>query len=155
MTKRKAKTNPKPAPKKRRAEGRRKGADGERELALRLRELGIEAERTAQHCGNVQAGEADLRADIPGGWHVECKRVAQIGAARFMAQAERDVQQRGSAARPVVMMRQDRGDWLAMARLADFVELVRRAECASGSTGGQSRPPGDSAGGLSGPEAVQ
>lgn len=89
----------KAAPKRRRAEGRRKGAKGERELAQRLRELGIEASRTAQHCGNVEAGEADLRAEIPGDWHVECKRVAKIGAARFLAQAERDVQQRGSTAR--------------------------------------------------------
>jgi Holliday junction resolvase len=123
----------------RKINSRRKGADGERELANRLSELGHSAHRTAQRQGNAEDGAADVLTDVPG-LHLECKRVARIGAVRFYDQATRDAAKTG-ATLPVVAMRENRGDWLIMLSLADFVRLLGQSGQAGSHAGGNSHPP--------------
>ena len=53
---------------------RRKGAEGERELARVLQEYGFDSRRGQQYCG------ANGDADVVGlqGVHIECKRVEKL-----------------------------------------------------------------------------
>jgi Holliday junction resolvase len=124
----------------RKINSRRKGAEGERELANRLSELGRSARRTAQRQGNAEDGAADVLTDVPG-LHLECKRVARIGVARYYDQAVRDAAKTGRTF-PVVAMRENRGDWLIMLSLADFVRLLEQSGQAGSHAGGNSHPPG-------------
>ena len=95
---------------------RRKGKDGELELAQHLRNKGyIEARRSAQYCGNT--GDAP---DIVGveGLHIECKRVEQFSDEVALKQAERDAR-KGNL--PVVMYRRNNEDWKVCTRLDMFL----------------------------------
>ena len=53
---------------------RRKGADGERELAKKLKEYGYDTRRGQQYSG--ANGDADV-VGLPG-IHIECKRVERL-----------------------------------------------------------------------------
>jgi Holliday junction resolvase len=93
---------------------RRKGKVGEREAAKAVKEhLGWEAFRSAQACGKHAA---DLLG-VPEGVHVEVKFVARLGVMKFMEQALRD---RKPEQVPVVVMRENHGEWLAMVQLKDL-----------------------------------
>jgi hypothetical protein len=101
---------------------RRKGASGELELVHELRAMGFaDAARSAQRCG--RNGTADLVPESLPGYHIECKRPARIAATAYYEQAKRDA--KGST--PLVCMRENNGEWLAMLSLADFVALYRAA----------------------------
>lgn len=79
--------------------------------------LGLpDARRTQQVDGGLSA---DIHTEKR--VHVEVKRRAQIGAEKFMAQAEHDADP-GKV--PVVVMRQDGGEWLLMVRLENYKELA-------------------------------
>lgn len=95
-----------------------KGKSFEREVAAWFRSLGLPGRRTAQ----VDGGLAADVLTVPG-LHVECKRRARIGAARFMDQAVCDA----GADVPLVFMREDRGPMLVMARADDVERVVQKA----------------------------
>jgi hypothetical protein len=97
---------------------REKGKRGEREFAEVLRGMGINARRAQQFAGNE--GTADLKTSIPG-LHVEVKRRANIGAARFMDQAERDCLPNDL---PIVALREDRGSWLILVKAQELPRLI-------------------------------
>lgn len=65
---------------------RRKGADGERELAKKLKEYGYDTRRGQQYSG--ANGDADV-VGLPG-IHIECKRVERLNINEAMEQAARD-----------------------------------------------------------------
>ena len=95
---------------------RTKGAVGERELALLLRNAGhANARRSAQYCGNT--GDAP---DIVGveGLHIECKRVEAFRDEVALQQAEHDAR-KGQV--PVVMYRRNKEQWKVTSRLDLFM----------------------------------
>lgn len=98
---------------------RRKGADGERELAKILREYGYDARRGQQYKGGADSPDV---TGIPG-YHIECKRVQALNMEVAMAQSIRDA----GEDTPLVVWRKDRGKWQVNMLLEDFIELERRS----------------------------
>lgn len=97
---------------------RRKGANGERELAKRLREYGYEnARRGQQYCG--ANGDADIVGALPG-IHIECKRVERLNIEDAMAQSKHDARRDEI---PVVMHRKNDCEWLCTMPLSYFIDL--------------------------------
>jgi len=99
---------------------RTKGKVGEREAAKALaKNLGPQADprRGVQYQGGPDS--PDVVGALPG-FHPEVKRLKRIAACRFMDQATRDA---GSGLRPLVLMREDCGEWLLIIRLDDIKAL--------------------------------
>ena len=99
---------------------RTKGAGGEREAAKAIAaHLGLPMERGAR---NGIPGAPDLI-----GWpdvHVEVKRRTAITAARWLDQAIGDASAHDGC-RPVVVMREDRGEWMVLMRLEDLPDIAQ------------------------------
>lgn len=100
---------------------RRKGKEGELEIAHILKERGYDARRGQQYSG--ANGDADV-VGLPG-LHIEVKRVEQINVDKAMAQSIGDA--RGSET-PVVFHRKNRMPWLVTMMLEDFLDLYEEAE---------------------------
>ena len=100
---------------------RRKGADGERELAKKLKEYGYDTRRGQQYSG--ANGDADV-VGLPG-IHIECKRVQQLNIDEAIEQAIRDA--RGDEM-PTVFHRKDRRPWLVTNLFSDWIELYQYKE---------------------------
>lgn len=101
---------------------KQKGARFEREIASKLRELGYEARRTAQFCGNT--GDA---SDVVGldGIHIEAKHQEKIQIYDWMAQAIHDSAENGKGNLPAVFFRKNNAETLVTMRLEDWIELYR------------------------------
>lgn len=97
---------------------RQKGARGERELALALREYGYNTRRGQQFSG------ANGDADVVGleRIHIECKRVERLMLQDAFDQSKRDAR---PGEIPVVMHRKNNCDWLVTLSLADFIAMYR------------------------------
>lgn len=95
---------------------RAKGAAGERELAKKLREFGVNARRGQQYSG------ANGDADVVGleGVHIECKRVERLNIDNAMQQSINDARE---LELPVVMHRRNGKRWLVTMTLDDFMDL--------------------------------
>jgi Holliday junction resolvase len=107
--------------KKRKRLGKRsrdKGAAGERELAAFLKPWFPDAKR-----GVGQSQSGDNQADIVGTapLFVECKRRKRIAVIDHLKQCESAASGRGL---PVVFMREDRGEWVAMVKAEHFLQIV-------------------------------
>ena len=105
---------------------KRKGADGEREAALKLNEvLGTQFHRGRQYHGGPDS--PDLAGDIPG-LHVEVKRTERLRIWEAVSQARSDA---SVDQVPVVMHRANRKPWLVIVeaelliRLLDVVDEAR------------------------------
>jgi Holliday junction resolvase len=98
---------------------RRKGAEGERELASWLTERGFPATRTLQRCG--RGGVSDVIAEGLDWAHLEVKRTETFAAAAALRQATQDA---APGKVPVVFWRQSRGEWVAVLPAAKLLELV-------------------------------
>ena len=99
---------------------RRKGADGERELAKKLKEYGYDTRRGQQYSG--ANGDADV-VGLPG-IHIECKRVERLNINEAMEQAARDCKYEG----PAVFHRKNDKPWLVTMRLNDWIKLYQHRE---------------------------
>lgn len=99
---------------------RRKGKDGELELARILRDYGFDARRGQQYSG--ANGDADV-VGLPG-IHIEVKRVEALNLDEAMEQSVRDAK---AGERPVVIHRKNGKKWKVTMRLLDFVELYEGA----------------------------
>lgn len=97
--------------------GKRKGKDGELELARKLREFGYNVRRSVQYNGKAEEGQPDL-VGLPG-IHIECKRVEALRLYDAVDQAKRD--SKGDL--PVVFHRKNNCDWVAIMPLDAFMEL--------------------------------
>lgn len=95
---------------------RNKGANGERELAGKLKDYGYDARRGQQYCG--ANGDADV-VGIPG-VHIECKRVERLNLYDAMSQSVRDARD-GEV--PTVFHRKNRCEWLVTMRLDDWMSF--------------------------------
>jgi len=100
---------------------RDKGKRGELELAHELTRLGIECRRGQQYCG--ASGDADV-VGVPG-VHIECKRTETLRLNEAMAQARRDARD-GEV--PVVIHRRNRGPWIVVMDLGDWVGMYVKDE---------------------------
>ena len=107
---------------------RNKGARGEREAALALREvLGCEAERGVQRSGSPDS--PDVKTSI-NGLHIEVKRVEKGNVHIWMEQAIRDA---GDQC-PAVLHRKNRTEWLMTVRLSDVPRFAALAATAAKQT---------------------
>ena len=97
---------------------RRKGAEGERELARTLREYGYGSRRGQQYCG--ANGDADV-VGLPG-VHIECKRVEKLNISEAMRQSQRDSRE---GELPAVFHRKNREQWLVTMPLDDWIKLYQ------------------------------
>ena len=104
--------------------GKKKGKNGELELARKLKEYGYDVRRSVQYNGKAEEGEADL-IGLPG-IHVECKRVERLQLYDAVDQAKRDSE--GTEQLPVVFHRKNRCEWLAIMPLDAFIEMYREYE---------------------------
>lgn len=96
---------------------RNKGANGERELAKKLKEYGYPTFRGQQFSG---IGNADVEG-LPH-IHIECKRVEKLNLYTAMSQSKRDTKE---GQKPVVMHRKNHCEWLVTMTLEDWIELYR------------------------------
>ena len=103
---------------------KRKGKDGELELAGKLREYGYNVRRSVQYNGKEDEGQADLLG-LPG-IHIECKRTESLRLYEAMDQAKRD--SKGKNQIPVVFHRRNKCEWLAIMTLDNFMQLYREWE---------------------------
>lgn len=104
---------------------RRKGAEGERELAKVLRQFGYESRRGQQYCG--ANGDADV-VGLPG-IHIECKRVEKLNLYDAMSQAISDAK---ADEIPAVFHRKNRCEWLVTMKLKDFMKIYPEWEASKG-----------------------
>ena len=103
---------------------KRKGANGERKLAKKLKEYGYDCRRGQQYCG--ANGDADV-VGLPG-IHIECKVYAERlngGIYSAIAQARNDMKE---GEMPVVMQKKDRCEWIVSLPLDDFMTIYREWE---------------------------
>ena len=96
--------------------GKRKGKEGELELAHKLKEYGYNAYRSVQY--NGKDGQADV-IGLPN-IHVEVKRVEKLNIYDAIAQAKRDAK---NGDKPTVFHRKNRCNWLVTMELDSFMEL--------------------------------
>lgn len=101
---------------------RDKGKRFELQVAHRLQEYGIDASRSAQHCGKT--GQAPDVIGVPH-LHVECKAQERMHLYDWMAQAQRDSVETGDL--PVVIHKANNKPILVSMRFEDFMELYTRA----------------------------
>ena len=98
---------------------KRKGANGEREVAAYLREHGIDAQRGQQYKGG--ADSPDVVSELKG-WHIEVKRVERLNIDDALNQSIRDA---GSDEKPCVLHRRNRTPWKVTMLLDDFLRMVK------------------------------
>jgi Holliday junction resolvase len=96
--------------------GKRKGKEGELELAHKLKEYGYDAKRSVQY--NGKDGQADVLG-LPH-IHIECKRVEKLNIYDAVDQAKRDAK---NGDKPAVFHRKNRCNWLVTMELDSFMEL--------------------------------
>lgn len=101
---------------------RQKGASGERELAHRLTDLGLPAERGQQFQGSPDSPDVKLQGMLGGKIFIECKRVER--GLNLHTVMEKAVKNAGSQL-PIIMHRTNRTDWLMTVRLEDGALLLR------------------------------
>lgn len=104
---------------------RRKGAEGEREIANILKNHGYDARRGQQYSG--ANGDADV-VGLPG-IHIEVKRVEALNIDKAMEQAERDAR---PGEIPTVWHRKNEKKWKVTLGIEDFIELYKQAEAFTG-----------------------
>lgn len=98
---------------------RRKGAEGERELAKKLKEYGYDCRRGQQYSGI----EGEDVIGLPG-IHIECKRVEKLNIYDAIDQAKRDNLPFDTKL-PAVFHRKNHCEWLVTMTLDDWNELYR------------------------------
>jgi len=98
---------------------RSKGKRGELQARDAVREhwSAPDCVRSAQAAGAFAADLLHAGHDL----HVEVKCVARLGTERYILQAEKDATE---SELPVVVMRQNRGEWCVMFRLKDSVRFA-------------------------------
>ena len=96
---------------------RRKGKEGELELARILRTYGFNTRRGQQFKGG---GDSPDVMGLPG-VHIECKRVQSLNIEKAMVQSRTDAEETDDV--PVVMHRRDREKWKVTMDLDEFMKM--------------------------------
>lgn len=100
---------------------KRKGADGEREVASILRSHGFNARRGEQYCG--ANGDADV-VGLPG-IHIEVKRVERLELYTALSQSKHDAR---DGEQPIVIHRKNNCDWVVIQPLEDWLKLYAETD---------------------------
>ena len=103
---------------------RRKGADGEREIAKILRDHGYDARRGCQFKGGPDSPDV---IGLPG-IHIEVKRVESLNIYNAMDQSCCDA---GPMEIPVVFHRKNNRGWLVTMGLDDWINLYAESRCSN------------------------
>jgi Holliday junction resolvase len=98
-----------------------KGKRGELELAKTLTAMGCQARRGQQFQGTPES--PDVVCEALKGYHLEVKRTEKFRLYEAMEQAVSEC----GAKVPLVVHRRNRGEWLAILRLEDFMKLAQPA----------------------------
>lgn len=101
---------------------RRKGAEGERQLAKILKSYGYEEARRGQQYSGAN-GDADV-VGLPG-IHIEVKRTEKLNIDTAMEQSINDARE---SEKPIVMHRKNRSKWLVTMPLDEWMELYQAWE---------------------------
>ena len=96
---------------------RRKGKEGELELARILRTYGFNTRRGQQFKGG---GDSPDVMGLPG-VHIECKRVQNLNIEKAMVQSRTDAEETDDV--PVVIHRRDREKWKVTMDLDEFMKM--------------------------------
>ena len=96
---------------------RRKGKEGELELARILRTYGFNTRRGQQFKGG---GDSPDVMGLPG-VHIECKRVQSLNIEKAMVQSRTDAEETDDV--PVVIHRRDREKWKVTMDLDEFMKM--------------------------------
>ena len=102
-----------------------KGKRFERALALKFRQYGYDARRTAQYCGNT--GEASDVVGLPY-IHIEAKHVEKLNLYDAMAQAKRDAKAGNEDRIPAVFHKKNNHNILVTMELDDWMQLYLEFE---------------------------
>lgn len=113
--------------------GKRKGKEGELQLARALRQHGYDVRRSVQYNGKAEEGQPDL-IGLPH-IHVECKRTERLNLYDAIDQAKRDSE--GTNQLPVVFHRKNNCEWVAIMTLEDFMHIYREFEAGFRSKDGE------------------
>jgi Holliday junction resolvase len=97
---------------------RRKGKDGELELASKFREHGFPARRSQQYCGTSDSMDVVGLPFI----HVECKRKQALNVYEALGKAKNEAQGKGI---PTVFWRKNRAGWVVVMEFDDWMNLYR------------------------------
>jgi Holliday junction resolvase len=97
---------------------RRKGKDGELELASKFREHGFPARRSQQYCGTSDSMDVIGLPFI----HVECKRKQALNVYDALEKAKNEAAKQNI---PVVFWRRNNKRWLAICDLDDWMTFYR------------------------------
>jgi hypothetical protein len=116
---------------------KRKGAEGERELARKLKEYGYNTRRGQQYCG--ANGDADI-VGLPY-IHIECKRVEALNVSKAMSQAKADARENEI---PAVFHRRNKEKWLVTMELDDFMKIYPEWEAGKDNQHGKSNTESES-----------
>jgi len=100
------------------ASQKNKGKRGERELARFLTDHGHPARRGCQYSGSPDSPDVTCPS-LP--FHFEVKRTERLRLHEAMNQATNDA---GLSSIPLVAHRRNGGDWLAILRLTDLLEVM-------------------------------
>lgn len=96
---------------------KRKGKEGELEVAHKMQEYGLDARRGQQFSG--LQGDADV-VGVPY-LHLEVKRTNKLSLDKAMEQSVRDAKASGDI--PTVVHRKDRQEWRITLSLEDFMPM--------------------------------
>ncbi len=99
----------------------RKGARGERELAILLHSYGFDTERG----GTESFGAAPDLSGLPG-IHIEVKRVEKLNIQDAIDQSIRDSKKFNDGV-PTVFHRRNKNEWLVTMRFMEWIELYKEA----------------------------
>lgn len=100
---------------------KRKGKNGELEVANLLKKFGYNARRSSQYCGNT--GDApDVRVEgLP--LHIEVKRTERFSW-KYYTQAVNDSKASGET--PVIFYRRSYAPWMVILSAEDFLQLMKK-----------------------------
>lgn len=104
---------------------KRKGKDGELEIARYFRAQGYDAHRGQQYHGGADSPDV---VGVPF-LHIEVKRTEKTALYDWIAQAKRDA---GADRVPVVVHRKNDCEWLAIMPLDEFMKIYKAYEAERG-----------------------
>lgn len=103
---------------------KQKGKNGELEFVHECQKYGFDkVYRTAQTNGKLEQSLADCEGLE--GIHIEVKRVERLNIDDAIEQAERDLKTKKEKKIPIVFHRKNRKEWLATAKLEDWMKLYK------------------------------
>lgn len=98
---------------------KRKGKNGELELARKLNEYGYKTRRSIQYNGKAEEGQPDL-IGLPN-IHIECKRTERLQLYDAVDQAKRD----SNGDLPAVFHRKNNCEWVVIMPLDAWMQLYK------------------------------